>query len=141
MSITYNVIPGGNHKDKRGTLTFNNDFDASDIKRIYTIENESTNIIRAWQGHKIESRWFSAIKGSFEIKIIKIKNWENPDKNAEVFSIILNDKNLNTLCVPNGYLNSIQALEENSKLLAMSDYKLGEINDEYKFDLNYFNKP
>jgi dTDP-4-dehydrorhamnose 3,5-epimerase-like enzyme len=139
--MIHKVITGGNHTDKRGTLTFNNDFDASDIKRIYTIENESTKTIRAWQGHKIESRWFSAIKGSFEIKIIKIKNWENPDKNAEVFSIILNDKNLNTLCVPNGYLNSIQALEENSKLLAMSDYKLGEINDEYKFDLNYFNKP
>jgi dTDP-4-dehydrorhamnose 3,5-epimerase-like enzyme len=139
--MIHKVITGGNHTDKRGTLTFNNDFDASDIKRIYTIENESTKTIRAWQGHKIESRWFSAIKGSFEIKIIKIKNWENPDKNAEVFSIILNDKNLNTLCVPNGYLNSIQALEENSKLLAMSDYQLGEINDEYKFDLNYFNKP
>jgi dTDP-4-dehydrorhamnose 3,5-epimerase-like enzyme len=139
--MKHKVITGNHHTDNRGNLTFNNDFDASDIKRIYTIENESTNIIRAWQGHKIESRWFSAIKGSFEIKIIKIKNWENPDKNAEVFSIILNDKNLNTLCVPNGYLNSIQALEENSKLLAMSDYKLGEINDEYKFDLNYFNKP
>jgi dTDP-4-dehydrorhamnose 3,5-epimerase-like enzyme len=139
--MIHKVITGGNHTDKRGTLTFNNDFDASDIKRIYTIENESTKTIRAWQGHKIESRWFSAIKGSFEIKLIKIENWENPDKNAEVFSIILNDKNLNTLCVPNGYLNSIQALEENSKLLAMSDYQLGEINDEYKFDLNYFNKP
>jgi dTDP-4-dehydrorhamnose 3,5-epimerase-like enzyme len=136
---TYIVIPGGNHTDKRGTLTFNNDFDASQIKRIYTIQNENTSIIRAWQGHKIEKRWFTAIKGSFEIKLIKIDNWENPDKNAEVFSIILNDKNLDTLAIPNGYLNSIQALEENSKLLAMSDYQLGEINDEYKFESNYFN--
>ena len=137
--MIHNVIPGGNHTDKRGTITFNNDFDVSAIKRIYTIQNENTSIIRAWQGHKIEKRWFTAIKGSFEIKLIKIDNWENPDKNAEVFSIILNDKNLDTLAIPNGYLNSIQALEENSKLLAMSDYQLGEINDEYKFESNYFN--
>ena len=137
--MIHNVIPGGNHTDKRGTITFNNDFDVSAIKRIYTIQNENTSIIRAWQGHKIEKRWFTAIKGSFEIKLIKIDNWENPDKNAEVFSIILNDKNLDTLAIPNGYLNSIQALEENSKLLAMSDYQLGAINDEYKFESNYFN--
>ena len=137
--MIHNVIPGGNHTDKRGTITFNNDFDVSAIKRIYTIQNENTSIIRAWQGHKIEKRWFTAIKGSFEIKLIKIENWENPDKNAEVYSIILNDKNLDTLCVPNGYISSIQALEENSKLLAMSDYQLGEINDEYKFEPNYFN--
>ena len=139
--MIHNVIPGGNHTDKRGTLTFNNDFDASQIKRIYTIQNENTSTIRAWQGHKIEKRWFTAIKGSFEIKLIKIDNWENPDKNAEVFSIILNDKNLDTLAIPNGYLNSIQALEENSKLLAMSDYQLGEINDEYKLEPNFFNTP
>ena len=138
---TYTIIPGGNHKDNRGTITFNNDFDASAIKRIYTIQNENTSIIRAWQGHKIEKRWFSAIKGSFEIKLIKIENWENPDKNSEVSTIILNDKNLDTLCVPNGYISSIQALEENSKLLAMSDYQLGEINDECKFEPNFFNTP
>jgi dTDP-4-dehydrorhamnose 3,5-epimerase-like enzyme len=139
--MIHKVITGGNHTDKRGTLTFNNDFDASDIKRIYTIENKNTSFIRAWQGHAIERRWFSAIKGSFEIKLIKIENWENPDKNTEVSSIILNDKNLDTLCVPNGYISSIQALKDNSKLLAMSDYLLGEIKDEYKFDANYFNKP
>ena len=139
--MIHKVIPGGNHTDKRGILTFNNDFDASDIKRLYTIENKSTSFIRAWQGHAIERRWFSAIKGSFEIKLIKIENWENPDKKAKVSSIILNDKNLDTLCVPNGYVSSIQALKDNSKLLAMSDYLLGEIKDEYKFDANYFNKP
>jgi dTDP-4-dehydrorhamnose 3,5-epimerase-like enzyme len=138
MRQTYSVIRGGNHTDKRGTITFNNNFDAAQIKRIYTIENVNTTTIRAWQGHKIEKRWFTAIKGSFEIKLIKIDNWENPNKNSEVSSITLNNKNLDTLYIPNGYLNSIQAKEENSKLLAMSDHQLGEINDEYRFEPNYF---
>jgi hypothetical protein len=91
--MKHKVITGNHHTDNRGNLTFNNDFDASGIKRIYTIENQSTNIIRAWQGHAIEKRWFTAMKGSFEIKLIQIDNWKNPDKNAEVFSVILNDKN------------------------------------------------
>tara|TARA_B110000908_G_scaffold151180_1_gene185732 strand:+ start:39 stop:455 length:417 start_codon:yes stop_codon:yes gene_type:complete len=132
------IIKGGSHSDNRGSIIFNNDFDASNIKRIYTIENENINFVRAWQGHAIERRWFSAIKGSFLIKLIKIDNWENPKKNLEVYSTILNDKNFDTLCVPKGYVNSIQALEEESKLMAMSDYLLGEVKDEYRFDSNYF---
>ena len=32
----------------------------------------------------------------------------------------------------------IQALDEGAKLLAMSDYQLGEVNDEYRFDKDYF---
>jgi len=132
------LITGGSHSDNRGNIGFNNDFDASDIKRIYIIQNISTSFVRAWQGHAIERRWFSVVKGSFEIKLIQIDNWENPEKNTEVFSTVLNDKNFDTLYVPKGYVNSIQALDEDSKLLAMSDYLLGEIKDEYRFDSNYF---
>tara|TARA_B110000902_G_scaffold63988_2_gene75823 strand:+ start:239 stop:655 length:417 start_codon:yes stop_codon:yes gene_type:complete len=132
------LIKGGSHSDDRGNIGYNNDFDVSEIKRIYTIQNKNTNFVRAWQGHAIEKRWFSAIKGSFLIKLIKIDNWENPKKNLEVYSTILNDKNFDTLCVPKGYVNSIQALEEESKLMAMSDYLLGEVKDEYRFDSNYF---
>jgi len=132
------LIKGGSHSDNRGSIIFNNDFDVSEIKRIYTIQNKNTNFVRAWQGHAIEKRWFSAIKGSFLIKLIKIDNWENPKKNLEVYSTILNDKNFDTLCVPKGYVNSIQALEEESKLMAMSDYLLGEVKDENRFDSNYF---
>lgn len=132
------LIKGNLHKDDRGEIQYNNEFNASEIKRMYTIENNDLHFVRAWQGHKIEKRWFTAIKGSFEIKLIQINNWEHPNKNAEVFSFILTDKNLDILCIPNGYVNSIQALEENSKLLAMSDYQVGKIDDEYRFDTSYF---
>lgn len=132
------LIYGGKHTDGRGIIRYNNAFNALDIKRIYTIENNSIEYIRAWQGHRIERRWFSAIQGSFEIKLIKIDDWENPPKNPKVFSATLDDKQLDTLCVPQGYVSSIQALEENSKLLAMSDYLLGEVDDEYRFESDYF---
>ena len=134
------IIQGGQHSDSRGKIKYNNHFNASEIKRIYTIENVGTNYIRAWQGHSIERRWFSAIQGSFKLKLIKVNNWENPDKNSLILEYNLNDNNLNVLCVPPGYISSINSTEKKSKLLAMSDYQLGEINDEYKFDSNYFTK-
>jgi len=132
------LISGGNHSDSRGTLRFNNDFNATDIKRIYTIENNSTEFIRGWQGHAIERRWFSAINGKFEIKLIRIDNWKNPAKKTSYSSFIIDDVKLDILAVPKGYISSIQALEENAKLLVMSDYMLGEIDDEYRFELDYF---
>ena len=39
------IIKGNHHKDDRGTLTFNNDFNALGIKRVYTIENESLDFL------------------------------------------------------------------------------------------------
>jgi dTDP-4-dehydrorhamnose 3,5-epimerase-like enzyme len=132
------IIQGGSHSDSRGKLTFNNSFDASRVKRIYTIENESPDFIRAWQGHKIEKRWFAAISGSFKVQLIEIDNWENPSKQLKREVFILDSHHLNILTVPSGYVSSIQALEQNAKLLVMADYSLGEIKDEYRFPPNYF---
>ena len=134
------LIQGELYNDDRGNLKYNNEFNPSRIKRIYIIENINTSFIRAWQGHKIECRWFSAIQGSFEIKLIKIDNWEEPNKNLKVSTFVLDSTTLDFLCVPKGYVSSVKSIKMNSKLLAMSDYALGEINDEYRFPPNYFNK-
>ncbi len=132
------IITGGSHSDTRGTLFYNNDFDASVVKRIYVIENKSIDFIRAWQGHKIEQRWFSVINGSFKIQLIVIDNWENPTKNIEKLSFTINAEKLDVLHVPKGHVSSIQSLEEGSKLLVMADYRLNEIIDEFRFPFDYF---
>ncbi|KAF2333141.1 WxcM-like domain-containing protein [Flavobacterium daemonense] len=132
------LITGNCHSDQRGTLLYNNDFDASLVKRIYIIENKDIQIIRGWQGHQIEQRWFSAILGSFKVQLIQIDNWENPTKELQVYTFIIHAEMLNVLHVPKGYISSIQSLESDSKLLVMADYLLGEIKDEYRFDIDYF---
>lgn len=137
-----NMIPkitiGNSHSDSRGTLFFNNDFDASAIKRFYIIENQNTDFIRAWQGHKIEQRWFSAVQGSFKIKLISFDNWENPSDEFEPIAFVLEAEKLDILHIPKGYLSSIQSLEEGSKLLVLSDYLMGEVKDEYRFASDNF---
>lgn len=132
------IIPGGTFVDNRGIISFNNDFNASGIKRIYTIENKQLNFRRGWQGHKIEQRWFSAIKGAFEIPLIAIDDWENPSKDLLPIEFEINDINLDVLHVLSGYINCIQSIEKGSKLLVMADFLLWEVRDEYRFDLDYF---
>jgi dTDP-4-dehydrorhamnose 3,5-epimerase-like enzyme len=133
-----NLISGNYHSDQRGRLLYNNDFDASVVKRIYIIENSDVEYVRGWQGHQIEQRWFSVVSGKFKIQLIGIDNWENPSTNLEINSFIIEDKELNILHVPKGYISSIQALETESKLLVMTDYLLGEVKDEFRYDIDYF---
>ncbi|SHM93961.1 cupin domain-containing protein [Flavobacterium xinjiangense] len=132
------IIDGECYKDHRGSLFYNNDFNAAVIKRIYIIENKNVDYTRAWQGHKIEQRWFSAVSGSLRIQLIQIDNWDLPSKDSIVFTFILSAGKLDILHVPRGYVSSIECIEEGSKLLVMTDYLLGEIKDEYRFDGNYF---
>lgn len=132
------ITKGNSHLDVRGRLFFNNDFDATAIKRIYLIENKDINVVRAWSGHRIQQRWFSAIKGSFEIRLIAVNDWEKPSKKSAQIKFMLYSGNLDVLNIPAGYLISIRSLEEDSKLLVMANALLGEIDDEYRFKSDYF---
>ena len=132
------LLEGKKHQDERGIITYNNDFDASKIKRIYTIENDSTDVIRGWQGHKIEQRWFASMIGSFEISVIVIDDFENPSKDLTIQKYLLQDDVLTYLHIPSGCITAIQAKEENSKLLVLADFGLDEISDEYRYSLDYF---
>lgn len=133
------ILTGHRHEDARGIITYNNEFDASLIKRIYTIENHSTEFIRGWQGHKIEQRWFACMKGAFEISVMHVDNFEKPSTDLPIKKITLTSNKLDYLHIEAGCITAIQSLEQESKLLVLADYGIGEISDEYRFELDYFN--
>ncbi|WP_160136412.1 WxcM-like domain-containing protein [Chryseobacterium sp. c4a] len=132
------IFEGGQFSDERGRLIFNNIFDASEVKRLYYLEDIDTESIRGWVGHKVEQRWLSAIQGKFIIKLISIDNWEVPSRKSEIMEFELSSGNLNILHIPQGYVSAIETKEEKSKLLVMADYSLGEIDDNYRFPIDYF---
>jgi dTDP-4-dehydrorhamnose 3,5-epimerase-like enzyme len=126
-------IKGNEYSDMRGKLFYNNDFNASKVKRIYFIENVSTEFIRGWQGHRVEQRWFTSLGGSFKFWVQAIVDFENKIQSKSILEFVLDSKKLDVLHVPGGYITAIQALESNSKLLVMADHFIGEINDEVRF--------
>lgn len=134
------IITGGKHYDERGSLLYNNDFGFLGIKRMYCIENADTEFIRDWTGHKIEQRWFCVIHGRFILRLVKIDNWQNPSKESNILEFELDADRLNILYMPKGYASAIQAKEKKSKLLVMVDHSLREIDDDYRFPIDYFKK-
>jgi dTDP-4-dehydrorhamnose 3,5-epimerase-like enzyme len=134
------LILGSCFRDPRGHLYYNNDFDFAKIKRIYFIENSSLDEKRGWQGHRIEQRWYSAVQGSFKIQLILVDNWDKPSLNLPILEYIIESQTLDILHIPPGFISNIQSLEQKSKLIVLADYYFGEINDEFRYPMDYFQK-
>ena len=139
MTEKPNLIKGENFKDERGILQIVNKFNFRGIKRFYTIFHPDTTVIRAWQGHKIESKHFFVTKGSFLISWVKIDNWDNPDKKLKVNKQTLRADNPQILIIKAGNANGFKALEPDSHLIVFSDLSLEEAKkDDYRFEWNYW---
>jgi len=125
------IIEGGIFTDERGTVRFANGFELLHVKRFYVIEHKKTSTIRAWQGHRVEMKYFFPIKGSFVIAWVRIDDFDNPDKNLKAeFTILDADKNLKVLYVPPGYANGFRALRRDSILGCFSNLSLKESNKD-----------
>jgi dTDP-4-dehydrorhamnose 3,5-epimerase len=115
--MTPELIKGNTHTDSRGTVRFVNDFDMTKVVRMYCIEPE-VGTIRAWQGHKIESKWFYVVKGCFTVKTIQI---ENPEV---LIKFRMTEKDSQVLHIPRGYFNGFEATEKGSVIIVFSDADL-----------------
>lgn len=134
------MIQGALHEDSRGKLSFFNSFDLSEIKRMYQIEPVNEAIIRAWQGHKVEKKWFYCIQGSFIINVVPITNFEHPVKDVKVRQYLIKENNPKIVHVAGGYATGIKAIVPNSKLLVFSNfYTEASKNDDYRFEPNFWN--
>ncbi len=131
------LIEGGSFTDERGTVAFVNDFDLKDVRRFYTITHPETETVRAWQGHREESKWFYCLRGSFRVAVVKIDDWENPSDKLPASSFTLNESESQVLFVPPGFANGFRALKPGSELLVFSDKSLDEsAGDDFRFDKN-----
>lgn len=132
------LINGGASDDIRGRISFVNDFDFPHVKRFYQINNDGTDVIRAWQGHKLEHKYFFATAGSFVIAWVKIDDWEVPSDTLTAEHVVMSFKSPAVLSIPPGYANGIMALEPEASLVIFSNLSLAESNEDrwsYKNDL------
>lgn len=132
-------IKGNTFTDNRGTLRFVNDFHFEGIKRFYTITHPDTSVIRAWQGHKLETKYFYVVKGSFLFNWIKIDNWDHPSQDLEINSKTLSEKGSEILIIAPGHVNGFKAMEPDSTVVVFSNKTLEESKaDDYRWELEYF---
>lgn len=129
------LITGASFLDTRGAVKFVNDFDFKGIKRFYQIVHPEISVIRAWQGHKVEHKYFYVAQGSFVIATVCIDDFQHPSTTLQARETILTDEVPAVMCVPSGFANGIKALLPNSILMVYSNLTLQESEkDRYTFD-------
>ncbi|MDX9883403.1 MAG: hypothetical protein RBS73_15180 [Prolixibacteraceae bacterium] len=133
------IIKGGNFADYRGSMRFVNDFRFENVKRFYFIKHPDTSVVRAWQGHQFEKKYFYPISGCFVVAWVKIDNFENPAMDLIPEYHILSAENSEIISIPKGYANGLKALEPNSEILVLSDMDLEEsVNEKIRYPADWW---
>ena len=135
------LIEGGIHEDERGILAFANAFDMTQVRRFYQIKHTNTQVIRAWQGHKIERKWFYCSEGSFLVNVVEIDDWVHPSPSLQVHTFTLAASRPQVLSVEGGCVTGLQALEHNAALMVFSDMDTNQSKaDDFRFDKDLWYK-
>jgi dTDP-4-dehydrorhamnose 3,5-epimerase len=128
-------IKGDVFTDERGVLQYVNDFDFTGVKRFYQIIHPDASVVRAWQGHQVEHKWFFVGQGSFLIAWVKIDDWDTPSKTLKAEYSVLSAQSPQVISIPPGYANGIKALEPGSVLTVFSNLTVDQSsNDRWSFD-------
>lgn len=133
------LIQGAVHEDPRGRLSFFNTFNLSKIQRMYQIQPASEDSIRAWQGHKVEQKWFYCTEGSFIINLVKIADFVEPDRTTKATQYTITASNPQVLHVIGGNATGIKSTAPNSKLLVFSDVSVtASQKDDFRFEPDFW---
>jgi len=131
--MTTKILNGGISVDDRGSVRFVNDFNFSDVKRFYQVENHRQGFIRAWHGHKKEGKYVYVTSGSALVGVVNMET-------EEVSKFVLSDKSPKILWIPPGYYNGFKSLEENTKILFFSTSTLEDsLGDDIREEHNRWN--
>lgn len=131
------IIEGEVFKDYRGIISSINSFNFDGVKRTYIIHHPDISIVRGWNGHKQERKWFYCLKGRFSVALVKIDDWENPSPSLNPKIYHLTEDKSQLLCVPEGYANCMKAFSKDATMLVLSDKSLEEAaNDNWKYASN-----
>ncbi|MFH0821182.1 MAG: dTDP-4-dehydrorhamnose 3,5-epimerase family protein [Pseudomonadota bacterium] len=134
------VLQGGIAVDDRGEVGFVNDFRFEDVKRFYTVSNHGRGFVRAWHGHRHESKYVMSVRGAFLVCCVKIDNWETPSPDLAINRFVLTDKRPSVVYVPAGYVNGFMSLTDEARLMFFSTALLQDsIDDDIRFPARFWN--
>ena len=137
--VTHKLIEGAQHQDQRGCLKYFNTLDMNDVRRFYEITPSSTEIIRAWQGHRFERKWFYCPVGSFVINLVEVDSFESPSHELVPVKYEISEKETQILEISGGIANGFRACEDNSRLIIFSNFTLNEsASDDFRFPLEHW---
>jgi dTDP-4-dehydrorhamnose 3,5-epimerase-like enzyme len=133
------LLSGGCSADDRGRVYFANEFDPSECRRLYLVENFSPGTVRAWHAHRHERKWVTAVSGAALACCVEIDDWDSPSPDSEVHRFVLDAGQPSILAIPAGYANGAMSLTPDTKLLYLSDARLeASMEDDIRYPARHW---
>lgn len=121
--------------DDRGEVGFVNEFNFAGVKRFYIVRNHRQGFVRAWHGHKKESKYVTVTSGAALIAAVQLDDWDKPSSDLPVVRHVLSASKPSVLFIPAGYANGFMSLTEDATLMFFSNSTLEESKgDDFRFD-------
>ncbi len=132
---------GGVATDDRGVLKYVNQVppEFEQVQRFYQVENFAPRFVRAWHGHRVESKFVWVTKGSVFISYVSMDvNLEEYDEDD--FTVVVLSSNLPRLLhIPSNNYNGFMTLEEDTRIMFFSTSTLSEsASDDHRLDAYAF---
>lgn len=132
--MDFMTVAGGQAVDERGVLSFAQFPDGFAPKRMYWVRNHRTGFIRAWHGHKHESKLITCLAGAVLLGLATPDRWDHPSPLSPWTRITLSADHPRSLFIPAGYANGWMSLTDDALLLVFSDKTVDESRaDDYRF--------
>lgn len=129
------VLAGERHVDVRGSVRSLNGFRFPGVRRMYVIQHPETSIVRGWNGHQFERKWFYCMAGAFTLALVKLDDMEHPSAALVPEIHHLTAERSELICVPAGYASAMRAETPDAVLMVLSDKTLEEsVADSYRYD-------
>jgi dTDP-4-dehydrorhamnose 3,5-epimerase-like enzyme len=130
-----NILEGGCSVDDRGRITYIGGAHFAKVKRFYVIENFSTDVIRAFHGHRYEEKFVFVVSGAAILVIAEILDYGLTMHERYVLSA---DKP-QLLYIPAGFANGFRTLTQDTKIMFFSTATVDESKaDDERYDSDYF---
>lgn len=140
LRLSPQLIEGDLSVDDRGEVAFVNGFNFEGIQRFYAVSNYAPGFVRAWHGHRHESKFVTVIHGTAVVGAVLIDDWEKPSRDAKVHRYVLSSAKPAVLHIPPGHANGFMSLTADTKLVFFSTSTVAESReDDVRFDARYWN--
>lgn len=134
------LFRGGLAADDRGVLRSIEGADFSRVKRLYAMENFSSETIRAFHGHRKEAKYVTVVCGSALVAAAPLDVAPTTIP-SPLQRFVLSAHSPALLYVPAGYMNGFRALEAHTRILFFSTATVEESKaDDYRFPPEYWGK-
>ena len=140
VGVRMKIIDGKKFCDDRGFVSYINDLDLSKYKRFYIVENHEQGFIRAWHGHKLESKAIICLRGAALITAVEFSSSGfDPDGEVCIDRITISAHGPQAVIIPAGFANGAKTLTPDCILMYLSDKTVEESKkDDYRFPWHHW---